>query len=100
MQKGNVEKVLTVLKKTHSRPAEPDLSAAWKRSVMSEVHAASAVSNIPFIEKLAPRVAVFATIMLVLLTVPAITTVENLITLIDPEFVQAASDVNQFWSLL
>lgn len=100
MQKKHTENLLNVLKKTHAHSAEPAISPVWKNSVMAEVYASGISRQIPFVTKIAPRVALAAVIMLVVLGVPTLLTVDNLIHLLDSELMKSASDTSEFWMML
>ena len=96
----SIERLLCIFKKTRNGDAEPELSLAWKQSVMAEIYSTAIVRPLSPYEFFAPRVAMAAALMLVVLSVPCVMTVDSLVALLDVQQMDAVFDPSQYWFLL
>ena len=96
----SIERLLCIFKKTRKGYAEPELSLAWKQGVMAEIYSAAIVRPLSPYEFFAPRVAMAAALMLVVLSVPCVMTVDSLVALLDVQQMDAVFDPSQYWFLL
>lgn len=100
MKNKPIERLLCIFKKARKGYAEPELSLTWKQGVMAEICSAAIASSPSPYELFAPRVAVAAALMLVVLSVPCLVTVDSLVALLDVQQMDAVFDPSQYWFLL
>lgn len=89
-------KLMRVWKKTHAEKVDVYLPSAWGQGIMLDVYAAASVPQSPF-ERFAPRVAMTAGVMLLAVAVPCIVTVNNVLSLLDTQLVEAGRDSAQLF---
>jgi len=88
-------KLLRVWKKTHAEKIDVYLPSAWGQGIMLDVYAAAAPQS-PY-ELFAPRVAMTAGVMLLAVAVPCVLTVNNVLSLLDTQLLEAGRDSAQLF---
>lgn len=97
MEKNMLGRLMRVLKKTHSMQVGGYLPSAWGQGIMHDVYATTRLQlQTPF-ERYSPQVAMVAAVMLVAVSIPCVFTVNNVLSLLDSQLIDAGRDSAQLY---
>ncbi|MEZ0576698.1 hypothetical protein [Halodesulfovibrio aestuarii] len=97
MENNMLSKLVHVLKKTHAMQVDVYLPSAWKQGIMHDVYAMTSIQRQSPFERFAPQVAMVAVIMLVVVSIPCVLTVNNALSLLDSQLIDAGRDSAQLY---
>ncbi len=90
-------RLMRVLKKTHAMQMEVYLPSAWGQGVMYDVYASTRMQPQSSFERYSPQIALVAAVMLLVIGVPCVLTVDNALSLLDSQLIDAANDSAQLY---
>lgn len=97
MGKNTLGRLMRVLKKTHAMQMEVYLPSAWGQGVMYDVYASTRMQPQSSFERYSPQVALVAAVMLVAISIPCVFTVDNALSLLDSQLIDAVNDSAQLY---